>query len=97
MVSIPIYFNTESGNGLVPSGNKPLPEPMLNREFLCQSIPLMIGHVALGANVSAIRFVKGIKNGCPCIVEIRGTQGCALVGDPARAVGECRDVAKAQP
>ena len=42
-------------------------------------------------------FAKGIKNGCPCIVEIRGTQGCALVGDPARAVGECRDVAKAQP
>ena len=41
--------------------------------------------------------VKGIKNGCPCIVEIRGTQGCALVGDPARAVGECSDVAKAQP
>ena len=45
----------------------------------------------------AMYFVKGIKNGCPCIVEIRGTQGCALVGDPARAVGECRDVAKAQP
>ena len=42
-------------------------------------------------------IIKGIKNGCPCIVEIRGTQGCALVGDPARAVGECRDVAKAQP
>ena len=42
-------------------------------------------------------FDKGIKNGCPCIVEIRGTQGCALVGDPARAVGECRDIAKAQP
>ena len=42
-------------------------------------------------------IVKGIKNGCPCIVEIRGTQGCALVGDPARAVDECRDVAKAQP
>ena len=42
-------------------------------------------------------LVKGIQNGCPCIVEIRGTQGCALVGDPARAVGECRDVAKAQP
>ena len=44
-----------------------------------------------------ILVVKGIKNGCPCIVEIRSTQGCALVGDPARAVGECRDVAKAQP
>ena len=43
------------------------------------------------------RIIKGIKNGCPCIVEIRGTQGCALVGDPARAVGECRDVAKSQP
>ena len=42
-------------------------------------------------------LIKGIENGCPCIVEIRGTQGCALVGDPARAVGECRDVAKAQP
>ena len=41
-------------------------------------------------------IVKGIKDGCPCIVEIRGTQGCALVADPARAVGECRDVAKAQ-
>ena len=45
---------------------------------------------------ASLTFVKGIKNGCPCIVEIRGTQGCALVGDPARAVGECRDVAKAQ-
>ena len=33
-------------------------------------------------------WIKGIKNGWPCIVEIRGTQGCALVGDPARAVGE---------
>ena len=43
-----------------------------------------------------LQEIKGIKNGCPCIVEIRGTQGCALVGDPARAVGECRDVAKAQ-
>ena len=42
-------------------------------------------------------YNKGIKNGYPCIVEIRGTQGCALVGDPARAVGECREVAKAQP
>ena len=31
---------------------------------------------------------KGIKNGWPCIVEIRGTQGCALVGDPVRAVDE---------
>ena len=50
------------------------------------TIPIIKGH-----------HVKGIKNGCPCIVEIRGTQGCALVGDPARAVGECRDVAKAQP
>ena len=41
--------------------------------------------------------IKGIKNGYPCIVEIRGMQGCALVGDPARAAGECRGVAKAQP
>ena len=40
---------------------------------------------------------KGIKNSFSCIVEIRGTQGCAMVGVPARAVGECRDVAKAQP
>ena len=35
-------------------------------------------------------YIKGIKNGCPCIVEIRGTQGCALVGDPARAVVQGR-------
>ena len=42
-------------------------------------------------------IIKGIKNGCSCIVDIRGTQDCALVGDPARAVGECRDVAKVQP
>ena len=28
---------------------------------------------------------NGIKDGWPCIVEIRGTQGCALDGDP---VGE---------
>ena len=43
------------------------------------------------------QFDKGIKNGCPCIVDIGVTQGCALVKDPARTVGECRDVAKAQP
>ena len=43
------------------------------------------------------KYIKGIKNGWPCIVEIRGTQGCVLDGDSARAVGECRDVAKAQP
>ena len=30
-------------------------------------------------------WIKGIKNGCWCIVEIRGTQGCALVGDSARS------------
>ena len=50
------------------------------------------------ANASfGVDFVKRIKNSCPCIVEIRGMQGCVLVGDPARAVGECRDVAKVQP
>ena len=36
-------------------------------------------------------FAKGLKNGCPCIVEIRGIQGYALVGDRApawsRAIG----------
>ena len=26
-------------------------------------------------------YDKEIKNGCPCIVEIRGTQGRVLVGD----------------
>ena len=31
--------------------------------------------------------IKWLKNGCPCIVEIRGMQGCALVGDPARVQG----------
>ena len=31
--------------------------------------------------------VKEIKNDCPCIVEIRGTKNCDLVGDLARAVG----------
>ena len=32
-------------------------------------------------------MANGIKNGCPCIVQIRGMQGCALVGDPAQAIG----------
>ena len=49
------------------------------------------GHVIL------VAITEGIRNGCLCIVEIRGTQGCALVRDPAWAVGKCRDVAKAQP
>ena len=63
-------------------------------DFKLDGIPWKtIGHLFY----AMLSFVKGIKNGCPCIVEIRGTQGCALVGDPARAVGECRDVAKAQP
>ena len=41
-------------------------------------------------------YIKVIKNFCLCIVEIRGTRGCVLVRDPARALGECRDVAKTQ-
>ena len=44
-----------------------------------------------------ILWVKGIKNGFPCIVEIRGTQGCALAVVSALAYGLCRGVAKAQP
>ena len=44
-----------------------------------------------------VPFSKGVKNGSPCIVKIRGTPSSAVVGDPARAVGECRDVAKTQP
>ena len=59
--------------------------PIMQKAFPCHDV-IMVSWL-----------IKGIKNGCPCIVEIRGTQGCALVGDPARAVGECRDVAKAQP
>ena len=39
-------------------------------------------------------FVKWDKNGCLCIVEIRGLQGCALFGNPARAVCECRAVSQ---
>ena len=46
--------------------------------------------------MNQICIVKGIRNCFPCIVEIRGTQGRALVGVPARAVSECWDVAKAQ-
>ena len=42
-------------------------------------------------------FGKGIKNGCPCIVEIRGMHGCAVVRDPARAIGECGDAARPRP
>ena len=42
-------------------------------------------------------YFQGIKNGYWCIVEIRDMPGCALVRDPAQVIGECRDVAKAQP
>ena len=52
--------------------------------FVAEKVPLLLV-ISLA--------VKVIKNGCRCIVEIRGTQGWALVGDPAWAVGECRDVA----
>ena len=65
-------------------------------KYLSATWPVLEDFLGL-LKVSLSRHNKGIKNGCPCIVEIRGTQGCALVGDPARAIGECRDVAKAQP
>ena len=57
---------------------KPRPEIMTN------SMQTTVSNVSCGVKI----IVKGIKNGCPRIVEIRGTQGCALVGDPARAVGD---------
>ena len=37
-------------------------------------------------------LLKGLR----MVVDIRVTHGCALVGDFTRAVGECKDVAKAQ-
>ena len=45
--------------------------------------PGVLPHCITGIN-------EGIKSGCSCIVEIRGMQGCALVGDTQRAVGEYR-------
>ena len=30
------YVNIDSGNGLVPSGNKPLPEPMLTQIYVAK-------------------------------------------------------------
>ena len=41
--------------------------------------------------------IKEIKNGWPCIVEFKGMQDCALVGDLPQAIGKWRDVVKAQP
>ena len=41
-------------------------------------------------------FDRGIKIGCPFIVEIRNMQGCALDRDPAWAIGKFSDIAKAQ-
>ena len=38
------YVNIDSGNGLMPSGNKPLPEPMLIDQFLWRHM------ASLGAN-----------------------------------------------
>ena len=29
-------------------------------------------------NYFIFHVIKGIKNGCPCIVEVRGSKGCAL-------------------
>ena len=37
-------------------------------------------------NYFIFHFMKGFTNVCPYIVEIRGTQGFALVGDRARAL-----------
>ena len=34
MISQPREVNIGSGNGLVPSGNKPLPEPMLTQIYV---------------------------------------------------------------
>ena len=40
-------------------------------------------------NLDIIAYIiKGIKNGCPCIVGVGGTQGYSLVENPARAVQE---------
>ena len=54
-------------------------------------------HEAITFRFRTLSDVKGIENGCPCIVDIRGTQSYAMVGDPTRAVGEWKAVAKAQP
>ena len=41
--------------------------------------------------------IKGIKNGCPCIVEIRGTQGCALATSLHSPTARAGSPTKAQP
>ena len=41
--------NIGSGNGLVPSGNNPLPEPMLTHIYVAiWQIDLNVGHLDLG-------------------------------------------------
>ena len=58
------------------------------------TIPAKISYTK--ANITVIRklsyklrlLIKGIKNGCLYIVEIRRMQGCAMVGNLAQAVGD---------
>ena len=45
-----LWVNIGSGNGLVPPGNKPLPEPMLNPD-LCRHM-VSLGHNGLFKHVS---------------------------------------------
>ena len=48
-------------------------------------------------NYSIRHVIKGIKNGCPCVVEIRGTSGCALATSLHSPTARSGSPVKAQP
>ena len=58
---------------------------------LCLECPLWFtSYLSYLLNYFIFHVIKGIKNGCPCIVEIRGTLRLCLCYVPALAYGSCR-------
>ena len=62
-------------------------------------IKVVISHIfdELRIHTPDDALLKGLRMVARALWRSEARRVCALVGDPARAVGECRDVAKAQP
>ena len=63
---------------------------------LCLECPLRFTS-SYFLNYFIFHVIKGIKNGCPCIVEIRGTHGCALAWSLHSPAARAGSPTKAQP
>ena len=85
------YVTAEAANGC---GESIVP---IGREIFAWNVHFNFLILSYFLNCCISHVIKGNKNGCPCIVEIRGTEGCALATSLNSLAARAGSLTKVQP